>query len=106
MISLAKSARNKSVSVYPSACRKSWADREGIPTGVEGETYRGIWIRDENRATVFEFRKAGIEVLRKIAVGYNAKGVKAVLYGTQSSNGHKYAVYVQDGFLREVGEDE
>ena len=87
--------------------RKSWADRQGILTGVEGEFHGGVWIEEKNRATVYEYRRAGIETLRDICLQYRRKKVKAVLFGTPSPNGQpRYAVYVQSGFLRDVGEDD
>lgn len=87
---------------------KSWADRNNIPSGVFGETYRGIPIREKNRCTVWEFRRAGIEMLQKILKeNYLDKGVQAVLFGVYDSPERcKYAIFVRDNFLREVGEDD
>jgi len=86
---------------------KSWADTVGIPTGVLGEVLSsGVRIAEENRATVWEFRRAGIEVLRKMCKdNYKAKGVNAVVFGVyEGPETVKYAVFVQDGFLTEVGD--
>lgn len=86
--------------------RKSWADRQGIKTGIWGEIVDGIPIREENRATVFEFRKEGIQVLQKLLrEQYLRKGVNAVLFGIEGAVDIKYAIYVQSGFLKPV-EDE
>lgn len=87
--------------------RKSWADRQGIRTGVWGEIVDGIPIREENRATVWEFRKEGIEVLMKLArEQYTKKGVRCTLFGIEEGKNIKYAVFVQPRFLKEVDEDE
>lgn len=89
--------------------RKSWADRQGILTGVYGEVINGIPIQEKNRATVYEFRKAGIEVLQKITrENYIEKGVQAVLFGILDEDAglHKYAVFVQSGFLQNVEEED
>jgi hypothetical protein len=100
---------NRSDRQFPKQ-RKSWADIQGIKTGVIGETIDGVLISEANRATVFEFYREGIETLRRMARdNYLRKGVKAVLVGTPTGNpafSHKYAVYVISGFLRNVTEDE
>jgi hypothetical protein len=87
---------------------KRWADRENIASGVFGETYRGITIKEENRATTWEFRRSGIEMLQKILKeNYLDKGVHAVLFGVYDSpDTVKYAIFCRDGFLRHVGEDD
>jgi hypothetical protein len=87
--------------------RKSWADRAGIPTGSWGEIANNIPIREENRATVWEFRKEGIEILMKIArEQYTKKGIHCTLFGIDEGNDIKYAVFVRPRFLTEVTEDE
>jgi hypothetical protein len=88
--------------------RKSWADREGVPSGVWGEVYEGIPIIEENRATGWEYRRDGIEELLKIArENYRVKGVRAYVYGVDDGGVNvKYAIFVQSGFLRPVTEDE
>ena len=91
------------------ATRKSWADQQGIPTGVWGEIYFKIPILEKNRATGWEFRKEGIETLLKICrENYISKGVRAIVFGVDEGNGAaiKYAIFVQNGFLREVTEEE
>lgn len=87
--------------------RKSWADSMGIRSGVMGEIVDGVTISEENRATVYETRKEGIEMLRKIWwENYAAKGVQAVLFGIwYGENQVKYAIFVEDNFLREVDEE-
>jgi hypothetical protein len=87
---------------------KSWADWQNIPTGVFGEICHGITIKEENRATVWEYRRAGIEILQKILrENYLYKGVPAVLFGVwESPEVVKYAVFCRDGWLKEVSEDE
>lgn len=85
--------------------RKSWADQQGIKTGVLGETINGITIAECNRATTYEDRRGEIEVLRSILqTNYRSKGVKAVLFGIEVADQRpKYAVFVEAGFLQEVG---
>lgn len=89
--------------------RKSWADQQGIRTGVWGEVLNGVTICEDNRATTWEFRQDGIELLRKILhENYLQKGVKAVLFGVDE-DGHsaiKYAVFVRSGFLTPVSDVE
>jgi len=85
--------------------RKTWADRQGIATGVLGEVYRGVRIAESNRATVYESEEHGIRVLQRIArENYKRKNVKAVLFGVDDylNKTRSYAVFVEDGFLREV----
>jgi hypothetical protein len=87
--------------------RKSWADRQGYKTGLWGEIVEGIPIREENRATVFEFRKEGIEALQSyLRQQYTRKGVHAVLFGIEGNNDIKYAVFVRPGFLKNVDEED
>jgi hypothetical protein len=89
--------------------RKSWADRERIPTGVFGEICNGVTIKEENRATGWEFRRDGIEVLLKIAKeSYIKKGIKAVVFGVDGDGktAIRYAVFVQDGFLVPIDDNE
>jgi hypothetical protein len=90
------------------ARRKSWADRQAIRTGVWGEIQDGIPIKEENRASVWEFRKEGIEALLHIMQkSYRDKKVKAVIFGIDEGQANiKYAIFVQSGFLVPVGEDE
>lgn len=90
--------------------QKSWADRQGIKTGVMGEVIDGITIAERNRATVYEFRKEGIQQLqhymRTHYTGHKNR-VNAILFGVHFGYDEiKYAVFVEDGFLKEVGEDE
>jgi hypothetical protein len=84
--------------------RKSWADRQGIPTGVLGETYKGIHIAEANRATVWEKRKEGIEeLITFMENAYTKRGVKAVIFGVHRTPEEiSYAVFVQDGFITNV----
>lgn len=91
--------------------QKTWADNIGIKTGVVGETIDGVLICEGNRATVFEYHRAGIEILLRITrQNYLRKSVPAVLCGIPTFNpelpNFKYAVYVRSGFLRDVPEDE
>jgi hypothetical protein len=85
--------------------RKSWADQQGIKTGVMGEIVDGINITESNRATVYEDRREGIESLLNIArENYRKKGVNAVVFGVwYGADKLKYAVFVQNNFLKEVG---
>jgi hypothetical protein len=86
---------------------KSWTDAVGIPTGVFGEVLSsGIRIAEENRATGWEFRRAGIETLRKMCRdNYQLKGVRATVFGVHDGpDTIKYAIFVQDNFLTEVGD--
>jgi histidinol phosphatase-like PHP family hydrolase len=87
--------------------RKSWADQQGIRTAVFGQTIDNIHIEEKNRATVYERYKEGIQELRAyLQNNYRSKGIEAVLIGIEAGEEVKYAVFVQDGFLREVGGDE
>jgi hypothetical protein len=87
--------------------RKSWADRQCIPTGYWGEVIGGIHIREENRATVWEFRREGIEELQRIMISqYKSKGVRCTLFGIDDGKNIKYAVFLQSGFLKKVDDDE
>jgi hypothetical protein len=92
----------------PMASRKSWADQQGIPTGVWGEVYFNIPILEVNRATGWEFRREGVEILLKMCrENYILKGVRAIVFGVQEGiSATKYAVFVQSGFLKQVTEDE
>lgn len=75
------------------------------PTDSGDYDYRLIHICEETRATTYEFRRAGIEILQKILEdNYLSKGVDAVLYGIAGPE-PKYAVFVQSGWLREVEPD-
>jgi len=85
--------------------RKSWMDRQGIPTGVLGEVVDGITIAEENRATVYEDRREGVEFLTLWYRHYRSKGTKCVLFGVHEPDRIKYAVFVQPGFLRKVQTD-
>jgi len=98
----------------------SWADRQGIKIGKLGDRVAGSWgypadsggyekqiihICEANRATTYEFRKSGIEILQKILHdNYLSKGVDAVLYGIAGPE-PKYAIFLTSGFLREVEPD-
>lgn len=87
--------------------RKTWADSQGIPTGVMGETINGILISEANRATTYERFKEGIQILKSIEHNnYRRKGVTAVTFGVHFGEEIKYAVFVQDGFIKDVGEEE
>ncbi len=87
--------------------RKSWADREGIPTGTWGEICNNIPIKEDNRASVWEFRKEGIEVLMKLAKQqYTMKGVNCTLFGIDEGKDIKYAIFVEPRWLTPVTEDE
>lgn len=87
--------------------RKSWADRAGIRTGSWGEVVDGIPIIEDNRATVWEFRKEGIEILMKLArEQYTKKGVNCILFGIDAGKDIKYAVFVQSRWLIPVDENE
>lgn len=84
--------------------RKSWADRQGIPTGVMGETISGILISEENRATVYERFKEGIAELKNIEqYNYRHKGVQAITFGVHFNGTIRYAVFCQNGFIKDVG---
>lgn len=86
--------------------RKSWADRQHIPTGFWGDVVNGIVIKEDNRATVWEYRKEGIEELQRLMISqYKDKKVRCTLFGIDDGKNIKYAVFVQNGFLRKV-EDE
>ena len=87
--------------------RKSWSDQQGIPTGVIGDIYRNggmtINIQEKNRATIYEWRREGIEILQKILrENYLRKGIRAVLFGIHDTKVIKYAIFVQDNFLKEI----
>ena len=98
----------------------SWAERQGIRVGKLGDRVDGSWgypadlggyerhpihICEANRATTYEFRKSGIELLQKILQdNYLSKGVDAVLYGIAGPE-PKYAVFVESGWMREVEPD-
>jgi hypothetical protein len=87
---------------------KSWADSSGIRTGVLGEVLDcGITIAEKNRATGWEHRRAGIEVLQKICrESYRKKGVNALVFGVYDGpDVIKYAVFVQNGFLTEMDDE-
>ena len=88
--------------------RMTWADREGIATGVMGEIHKGVPINEENRASVWEFRKEGVESLRELLrKSYIKKGIRAVLFGVHNGpDTIKYAIFVQSGFLKLVGDDD
>lgn len=87
--------------------RKSWADKQGVPTGSWGEIVNDIPIYEENRATVWEFRKEGIEVLIALAKQqYTMKGIRCTLFGIDEGKDIKYAVFVEPRFLIDVTEDE
>lgn len=77
---------------------------QGIKTGVFGEIVEGVEISEENRATCYETRREGIEVLQRICWNnYVRKGVDAVLFGVScGADRYKYAVFVRSGFLREL----
>lgn len=91
----------------PSARRKTWADRSAIPSGVWGEIVDGVRIAEDNRATGWEYRRDGIETLLRIRDrNYLDKKVNAVVFGVDDGTRVKYAVFVQDGFLTYVSEDE
>lgn len=86
---------------------KSWADRQGFPTGVLGETYQGVRISEENRATVYESRREGIEQLRDyLHNNYRRKGIKAVIFGIHRPGDRiEYAVFCEDNFIRNATEE-
>jgi hypothetical protein len=87
--------------------RKSWADRQAIPTGVWGELVNNIPIREDNRASVWEFRKDGISTLLNIMRSqYRDKGVNCTMFGIDDGKSIKYAIFVQPGFLKKVTEVE
>jgi hypothetical protein len=87
--------------------RKSWADRNHIPTGTWGDVVNGIKIHEDNRATVWEFRREGIEELQRIMINqYKSKGVGCTLFGVDNGTTIKYAVFVENNFLIKVDEDE
>lgn len=87
--------------------RKSWADRQSIPTGSWGETFCNILIKEENRASVWEFRKDGIEVLMKLArQQYTLKGVNCTLFGIDEGRDIKYAIFVESNWLIPLNEDD
>lgn len=90
---------------------------ENIETGHFGTVCKGISIMESNRATVYETTEEGVNCLKAYMVNnYITKGVKAVLFGITISpfcqeQGWedkstqpevKYAVFVQNGFLKEV----
>jgi hypothetical protein len=80
--------------------RKTWADLQGLPTGVEGEIVNGITVSDSRRVTEYAERRADIELLVKIKnSNYRSKGVNAVVFGIDKGEGRMcYAVYVEDSF--------
>jgi hypothetical protein len=87
---------------------RRWVDQMHLPTGVWGEFRQGVWIDEENRASVFEFRKEGIQLLLKICRdNYTRKNVRAIVFGVQHDGPEtKYAIFVERKFLRPVSEDE
>jgi hypothetical protein len=87
--------------------RKSWADRQHIPTGYWGEVVGGIHILEKNRATVWEFRREGIEELQRIMISqYKSKGVRCTLFGIDDGKDIKYAIFLENNWLVKVDEDE
>ena len=74
-----------------------------------GSKIRDIRIIEKNRATVWETRKQGISLLQNWVLHYLRTGINAVLAGvpTNSTNGpqYKYAVFVADGFLTDIPDD-
>ncbi len=85
----------------------SWAEREGIATGVMGEIHKGIPINEENRATNWESYREGISQLKALLQkAYIKKGIRAVLFGVfDGAELPKYAIFVQPGFLRDVSSE-
>lgn len=88
--------------------QRSWAERMGLPIVVWGEVVEGIKVVEKNRATVFEDRKEGIEILLRIRDNnYRKKNVSAVLVGiSEGCSDPKYAVFVEPDFLIEINDDE
>lgn len=86
--------------------RKSWADLQGILTGFWRDKVDGILITEDNRASVWEFRREGIEVLQQIMISqYKNKGVRCTLFGIDDGKTIKYAIFLQNGWFRKI-EDE
>jgi len=84
----------------------TWAEQQGIPTVRWGDMIDRINIQEENRATVWEFRRAGIEgLLSLMQKAYTSKGIGAVLVGIERGEQVGYAVFVEDDFLTDVGEE-
>jgi hypothetical protein len=87
--------------------RRTWADNKALATGVQGEIWEGITICEKNRATVFEFWPKGIQMLIDICHNwYQRKGVDACVFGIDNGTQIAYAVYVQDGFMRDISDEE
>lgn len=89
----------------------------GLPSGTWGMIVDGIPILEKNRATVWEFRRSGIEILQQICQkNYRDKRINAIVFGIEECRETnmpgafvetvKYAVFCESGFLINVSEDE
>lgn len=94
------------------ANKGTWIDSVGIKNGKLGDVVDGVNITEENRATIYEERKAGIqELLGYQQSNYTKKGVKSVIYGVRLPIGTRgehrtilskhiyYAIFCEDGFI-------
>jgi hypothetical protein len=72
-----------------------------------GATVRDVRVVEKNRATTWETRKQGITILQSWVAHYLNTGVNAILAGvpTNSKPPYKYAVFVQEGFLTDIPDD-
>lgn len=74
--------------------RKSWADRNGIPSGSLGEIYNGLEISAVNRATPYVVTRPEIEQMRlDLHENFRRKKIAAVLFGVVTPTGCKYAIF-------------
>ncbi len=72
----------------------NWADKQGIPKGVLGETHNGIAITETNRLTNWAKRKRSIQELYVYTAKCASQGINAVLFGVARRGVYRYAVFV------------
>lgn len=74
--------------------RKSWADRNGIPSGSLGEIYNGLEISAANRATPYVVTRPEIEQMRlDLHENFRRNKIAALLFGVVTPTGTKYAIF-------------
>lgn len=97
---------NRSHTTHPRG-RLTPENFETLPVVSLGATVNGIPITEENRATVYEFYRPGAEILAQyMEKSYTSKGVRAALVAVKHpSLGHRYAVFVEPGFLTAIDDD-
>lgn len=72
-----------------------------------GMRYGKVLIREENRQSTWETKPEDVRILQGIRDGFLKKGIEAVLFAKDapSSQRTKYAVFVEDGFLKDTTMD-